>query len=249
MIKREFSPSAVDGYFAANPVSCVALEALTYTYGLENNVFELYVQLINENITAVIGKYGDAARISAAQNADTDEIKEFISFLSPKTVTAFRSEIRDIGEAYEPHHADLLVMKDFKPRYLDVVFYPDLSDVHALVSRYLPMRDEASFTAEMQTRINHDSALTAAIYDNEKIASTASVFFISRACGFIGGVATDEKYRGRGYASALVSALCEKLISRNKTPLIACIDESAKRIYTSLGFIKTDERVTFKPKE
>lgn len=250
MIKRIFErDAAIDGFFSDNPVSCVATEALCDTYGLKSRLFELYAQFTDDRITAVTGRFGTAAHLSVSKNADIGELIGFIGFISPDTVVALKSEINDIGEEYAPHHADLLTMADFKKKDGNAAFYPDLADVYTLVCRYLPLGEKDGFIADMQARINHNAALTAAIYEDGKTVSCASVFFISRFCGFIGGVATDEEFRGRGYASVLVSALCRKLAKQNITPLISCADEAAKRIYTSLGFIKTDERITFRLKE
>ena len=245
MIKRLYEADArLSHFFSVHPHSSVASDALTETYGLSSPVYSVFAQFTDENISALIGVLENSAHISADKNADTDEISQFLTCLAPNAITFNVSEIAIDINGYTRQSADLLALS--KPHLTDggVTFYPDLNDVFALMSRYHEAGEKDQFIADMQSRINHGAALTAAVYENGGIASTASAVFIGRKTGLIGAVATDSNYRGRGYASALVSSLCDKLINQNKTPLISCANEAAKRLYMSLGFVKTDERVT-----
>jgi len=54
----------------------------------------------------------------------------------------------------------------------------------------------------------------------------------------IGVVATDEHYRGRGYATSIVSALVQEIFQRSPVALIHVIADNspAVRAYTNVGF-------------
>lgn len=56
--------------------------------------------------------------------------------------------------------------------------------------------------------------------------------------GRINNVVTDLKYRGKGYASMLVSELCQKLFARNVIPMLYADSRncSSNRMYTKIGF-------------
>ena len=61
----------------------------------------------------------------------------------------------------------------------------------------------------------------------------------------ISAVCTHPEYRGRGYASSLVSALVQKIIGRGETPFLHVRTENAEaiRVYEKLGF-KTRRVIT-----
>ena len=54
----------------------------------------------------------------------------------------------------------------------------------------------------------------------------------------ISAVCTHPEYRGRGYASSLVSALIQKIIGRGETPFlhVRTVNTGAIRVYKKLGF-------------
>jgi len=71
-----------------------------------------------------------------------------------------------------------------------------------------------------------------------RLVSVGSTRFdVDFACN-IGVVATDEGYRGRGYATSIVSALVEEILKRSPTALIHVIADNAPavRAYSTVGF-------------
>jgi len=70
-----------------------------------------------------------------------------------------------------------------------------------------------------------------------KLVSVGNVCFVDFASN-IGVVATDEHYRGRGYATSIVSALVEEIFKRSPIALIHVIADNAPavRAYSKVGF-------------
>jgi predicted GNAT family acetyltransferase len=54
----------------------------------------------------------------------------------------------------------------------------------------------------------------------------------------ISAVCTDDRFRGRGYASALVRDLCGRIVGRGETPMLHVVKTNvgAIRVYEALGF-------------
>ena len=55
----------------------------------------------------------------------------------------------------------------------------------------------------------------------------------------LGGVFTDEKFRGQGLAQILIKELCKTIRNMNKEPVlfVQVKNESAKRAYRKVGFV------------
>jgi GNAT superfamily N-acetyltransferase len=70
-----------------------------------------------------------------------------------------------------------------------------------------------------------------------RLVSVGNVRFVDFASN-IGVVATDEHYRGRGYATSIVSALVEEILKRSPVALIHVIADNAPavRAYSKVGF-------------
>ncbi len=71
--------------------------------------------------------------------------------------------------------------------------------------------------------------------EDQIICHANSAVEVKDVC-MIGGVATLAQYRNKGYATKVVSKLCNDLLSENITPCLFYNDEEAGRIYTKLGF-------------
>jgi predicted GNAT family acetyltransferase len=70
-----------------------------------------------------------------------------------------------------------------------------------------------------------------------KLVSVGNVRFVDFASN-IGVVATDEKYRSRGYATSIVSALVQEILKRSPIALIHVIADNAPAVqaYSKVGF-------------
>ncbi len=75
-----------------------------------------------------------------------------------------------------------------------------------------------------------------------RMVSTASTSAENSESAMIVGVATDKDFRGKGYASAVVSALCRDCFGRGKKYLCLFYDNPvAGRIYNRIGFQELGE--------
>lgn len=252
MIKRIFEKNnALENFLLSHRENSVMISALIDTYGLTKDVYSLWVQEIDGEPVCVMGIYGDGMCVCISEKTDNGELKEFITFSDVSSVTLTKDNEAFLElDGFNKAVSDFLVMKrkEELPIPSDVSFLnysPSLSNVHTLMKKYLSVSDRDTFVCDMQTRLNHGTGKAVTAQTDGKTAATACIFFESDTCGFLGGIATDEEYRGRGYASVLVSVLCNGLIKKNKIPMLSCVNPAAKRLYKSLGFEETGKRITY----
>ncbi len=77
---------------------------------------------------------------------------------------------------------------------------------------------------------------TGVIYDNTRIASTASVLVAANDYALLGAVATHPACRKRGHAGNILRLLIGDLLDRRKTPIILCDNPVAIHLYRGMGF-------------
>jgi ribosomal protein S18 acetylase RimI-like enzyme len=83
------------------------------------------------------------------------------------------------------------------------------------------------------------------IKENGRLVSIGNTRFVDFGSN-IGVVATDERYRNRGYATSIVSALVKEILKRSPAALIHVVsdNEPAVRAYSKVGY-KPDKRYLF----
>lgn len=98
-----------------------------------------------------------------------------------------------------------------------------------------------------RTRVRLDQ--TFVLKTDAEIASTANPHGVSKNYFQIGGVATREQYRGRGYAKQVVSKLCRHYFNEGVKNGLLFTDNNnaaAQKVYVSLGFKPNGEFVIAK---
>ena len=76
------------------------------------------------------------------------------------------------------------------------------------------------------------------LYEDDKLVSGAYLGRVTRKTAFVVGVATDIRYRGRGYAKAVVSELADISLNENmmESLMLWYSSDKAGDIYRALGF-------------
>jgi hypothetical protein len=69
-----------------------------------------------------------------------------------------------------------------------------------------------------------------------KVVANANTSALSRQAAMIGGVFTLPAYRNQGFATRVVSALCQRLLAEGRTPVLFFENPKAASIYHRLGF-------------
>ncbi|MFO7882027.1 MAG: GNAT family N-acetyltransferase [Kosmotogaceae bacterium] len=93
-------------------------------------------------------------------------------------------------------------------------------------------RDNESFVSG----IKNGSARSYYMEIDGEIVSTASTSAEAGDSAMIVAVATDRKYRNKGYATAVMSKLCSDLVKEGKTPFLFYSNPFAGKIYERIGF-------------
>lgn len=130
-----------------------------------------------------------------------------------------------------------LQKENFQPGPMGGVRKTDLDDLAEIHELYVG-GEFAHITGETYERRLLDSKCRSFAMTDEqgRIVSVAMTIVETKEAAMIGSVFTPERYRGRGYASFAMSALCEELFAEGKEPCLFYDNPSAGVIYRRLGF-------------
>lgn len=166
---------------------------------------------------AVIQTVDASAVIFADENADFDEIAEFLPFCGAKTVfTSYENAAKLRLNVME---SGIILRKSrttahSPPSGITRQYYPDYSRIHSLLYNCgftLPSRDD--FAADLSLRLRKN---TARIYCNNDYTAICIVGCESAKSAIISAVAASPDIRRHGLGSDVLTAACSSLENEQK---------------------------------
>lgn len=213
------------------------------TYGSNFDFCKTWVQYDeNGSSTAAVCDMSGDVTVCASGEADFDELAAFMSMSDYRSLQCQKSVMGKLGilpdvsgyvlsfSSGEYSDEDITNDVDFKEIY-DIIKQTGLMGV----GDYLPWLSDVTY------RVNHGTALAAAVRKDGKTVSCAMALFITENAALLGAVATKDEYRGRGYAGRLVKYLGNLMLGQNKKTYLLCKHGSITEFYKPLGFDITDE--------
>lgn len=216
--------------------AAVRIRCLAEAYGTDGAAFLQFWQgeggsvlsLMDGAVTLLAGADWEEAGLfvqmhpeAAALRTDRETARRLSALLPGWTL--------DTGEVMRP-------AKRFSPSSLTCalpprIVYPVLA---AAFGDKAPLFD--GWYVDVSHRLRHGFCRIAAVAEGEEAVAVAMTTAECGEAAVIGGVATLPEKRGRGYASACVSALTAALQAEGKEVFLSPKNEGARRLYEKLGF-------------
>ena len=203
-----------------------------------------YQQNGSGKITAFISSMEGTGTLTAADDADYEELSAFIDMLPLKSLQSQRAVFNKLKRK-EKLHGNVVryVDSSCKEKKYEIIRNPQLSDVYAIINAagLLGTGNYLEWLSDTTSRVNAGTALAAGIYSKGKLVSCAMKLFITPDAVLLGAVATDPAERGKGMAGEIVHTLAEECAAQNKRTELLCANGSITEFYKSTGFIIADE--------
>lgn len=229
--------------FCKRDVFGTRIKAYLNVYGNNMTTALFYVQTVDGAVTAVISKVFEDATLCCRDNADFEELSEFLRFTGYKSLLCEKS-IRE--KLSLPVNSFGSVMRFLKPsreirrkdgflRSGDADF--EFKKIYSLLKKCeFELGDYGEWLSDIALRDKKGVSKTLCVEDGGRVVSTASALFITEDAVYLGAVATSPEYRGKGSAGDLVLSLCDA----EKRVNILC-KEHRVGFYESLGFKRDGE--------
>ncbi len=218
-------------------------------YGNYSGLISLWVQYDKENVpAAVLVKYGGDMTVWLGENADVDEIAEFVNIVGASSVLS-------VGKLFENSECGF-VMKLEREKIIDcrignctADFSPDLSSVHKLLEmcggKGFESPSYEDFILDTSHNLRHSCADCCAVMSGDTLVSYAMTTAMTDNSAIIGAVCTHPEYRKLGYGSLSISLLINRLGKRNI--FIMTAGKENEFFYKRLGFCNYGEFYIYRP--
>ena len=198
------------------------------------------VQTWVQGKNAVIQTVDASAVIFADENADFDEIAEFLPFCGAKTVfTSYENAAKLRLNVME---SGIILRKSrttahSPPSGITRQYYPDYSRIHSLLDNCgftLPPRND--FAADLSLLLRND---TARIFCNNDYTALCIVGCETAKSAIISAVAVSPDVRRRGLGSDILTAACSSLENEQKQVYLYREIGKNEEFYRNNGFTET----------
>ena len=210
------------------------ISALAKTYGFGHGFVLFWVQYIDDEPVAAVSRIDGNMSICCTDNADYDELKEFVKTVGFASLSCRIEVLEKLGYIASKSSYIVKYNGNFSPADPCVEWDYDKKEVYSLLLECgFEMGDYGSFLADYCSKLNKGAAKLAVCSD-EELDACASALFIGDKSVLLGAVATRETARGRGLASKLVKALADSF--DDKTVYLFCRNDSLLEFYKKIGF-------------
>lgn len=183
----------------------------------------------NGMVTAVIS-FIDGFMCISENNTDTEQLKQFIGFLRPNTVSCDSTLAKKIGvtgkEAYVLERYNFGTLYD---EFKEVTLAEDVYNELVLFAKdELNLPERNAFVSDFSFKQRR--SLNLAVSNGKAVAVA---FAVGKDSAYIGAVATDKKYRKNGFGAKAVETILFKL--KSKKAYLFC-EENNLPFYEKLNF-------------
>lgn len=216
-----------EGYIEAK------IRAVYLSYGNKYPFLSFWQGKNSGKITSIICKFEDNVFLSASNNANYDELKEFLSVIGFSSLQAEEKVLKNLKYLHFKKYSVLKNENNAAPIITDdIIENPPLKEVYSILfkeknNNITPIPFEGWYV-DISHRIRHGTAKTV-ICNN----SAAVISHITENSALLGGIATLSVSRNNGYASRLINYLKNEYKGKN---LFAATDENTENFYIKNGF-------------
>lgn len=221
------------------------VKGLLNAYGEYNGLCDVWYQLINDEVTAYIVRYGGEFIADIYSGADFEEIINMCSIaggnilLCKKMNTA--GMIGDIMRLESLNNYENTLDNSYElSENVNLYEYYDILKANQSQSFAVPEFED--FYVDLNHRLRKNSAYVLGLYKNNKLISCCVATAVDKSSAVIAGVATLPQYKKQGYGTAVVTEFCQRLTDKNITDIFIHRDKNENlSFYKKIGFENISE--------
>ncbi len=207
-------------------------------FGTMSMFSDVYFYVCEEenNVNAVISKVFGIITISARNDADFEEMNEFVKTIGFTKILCDNS----FSSHFDGKKTSGKILKinsdeDYGGKVKDLSA-ENLSDMYNLVKGVFGVSpDFSQWFTDMCHKMRYGAARLCGIYEGKTLLSAGFSLFITEKSAVISSVATDENFRCRGYGERVVKTLICK--NRGKDVYVFTENGKVENWYKNMGFV------------
>ena len=189
----------------------VRILSLLKSYGCKYQFATYFKQVVDDKVTAIMSKLDGDFTLSLTDDADQEELEHFFCVTGYTSITCSDGFL--LGSRYEEGvvmHSDAKM--DYSLVGITLDEYPKLMDLFNFVD--YNSQDFKSWYVDISHRVRHGTAKAYTLCIDDTIIASGILSAIIDGHAILTAVRSESEFRGMGYGSALVSAICNDVAGR-----------------------------------
>ena len=239
MIKLIESPDELPHGFSGPLFARIAGTAAAYGYSMPFALFWRQINDVTGEDTAVVSSFDCNMTLCAFDNADFDELAEFLPAVGGQTLLCESRVVHQLGFDSGSEYTALEFITESE---ISVGAESDdftLEELYALLKSgedgEIELPEHDAWYADMSHRIRHGGAEVFAVREGNTLAAAAVSPFVSEGLALISGVAVDPLCRRKGLGKNAVAGLAVRLKLSDRQVFVIS-EEKLIPFYKSAGF-------------
>lgn len=211
-------------------------------YGAKHAFALFWEQRSDEGtLTAVISKFGGSVTVYE-KNTDAQELSYFLNFIEINNISLSHSLAKLMYDECKINCKTIMKYKNkgierIEHNFDDFCKDLDLKQVYDIIfvchNSPKNMRNFEGWIADLSHRIRHGYSDAVAVQKDDKIVSCAIALATTATDVLVGGIATLDKYRNRGFAKNCIYEIIRR--NEGKNIFLFCEDDKIG-FYKGIGF-------------
>ncbi len=195
-----------------------------------------YICVDDNEITAVISKICGVITLSAKENADFEEINEFVRVIGFSTILCdFSFSCHFDGKKTSGKIMKIRTDEKFGSN-AEILRTDELKEAYPILKRvFRKVPDFPDWFVNTCYGVIHNSVIVSGVHYNQKLVSVAFALFVTERTAVISAVATHPEHRNRGYAMEILKKLLDE--NTGKEIYIFLENPLIEEYYGKLGFV------------
>ena len=221
------------------------VKGLLNAYGEYNGLCDVWYQLINDDITAYIVRYGGEFIADIYSGADFEEIINMCRIAGGNVLLCKKINmggmVGDVMRLEKLNNSEnkLEISLEFSEN-VNLYDYYDILKANQSESFSVPNFDD--FYVDLNHRLRKNTAYILGLYKNNKLVSCCVATAVDKNSAVIAGVVTLPQYKKLGFGTAVVTELCKRLQHKNISDIFLQRDKNENlNFYKKIGFENVSE--------
>lgn len=246
----------VISYIGTNYPSCLYLYLNLLKYGVESESIDVYLQIADHNIKAVLLKYYTCLHVYSRDN--TFDINELVKFFGENDYTMLYCKAETATRVYSGLPQELkekatitngwvaqIKQLDCEPRRLAIA--AEKKDFEQIVNLIYEDEDIGrsyrfdELAKQLEERNRQGYARNLVIKQEDKVIAHACTNAEFNEIAVVAELLVRKEYRRKGFASEIWREICSQLLSEGKEVFSFYFSEESRALHKKIGFIEVCE--------
>lgn len=248
-LAKESNVKELLSFFETDLKNCLYSYIDLKKYGIQNENLQIFIYKNQDKLTTVATKYYNGLQLFHDHHFTfpIQSTMSLIEKLNPSIISSTLDVIEALAPLYKKEwevekgyvtSLSQTLQEDF-PYSIEEATQHDLNEISRLICMDEGLGGHYSvpeLEAQLSTRMKEQFGRNYIIRQQGTIVCHAATYAEIDNLAVISGVITHPKYRGMGFAAAVVSKLCKDLLLEGKQPHLFYYTKEAEHLYQKIGF-------------